>query len=331
MSINNQAKPFGQILSKKVQNFERLACELGTAYRRYLDEWESIGASRQVTRVPIHLDVDITNWCNMVCHHCNAAVGRKETDRFKLDLETVKPKLSEAILLGTKSFTFGSISESLLTPGPLFDLIEFVADLGVPNIILRTNGLLLTEAVIDKVLRHGINKLCVSLDAATEDTFNRNGRKGFTQVIDNIKKFISMRDSAGQIRPLLRLSFCVTKYNFHEVSAFVDQWQDLADIVELQCIQDVFGDEELAGVLRRHVASCDSPWKRMSILPNNTYGTCCHRYSFSPDSPLNLGSIYDLSIEDAWNSDRMNRIRYSIATEKHSELCRKCLYEQYAL
>ncbi len=68
---------------------------------------------------------------------------------------------------------------------------------------------------------------------------------------------------------------------------------------------------------------CSFPFERMEILPRGEVYTCC---SGALKSDYYIGNIYKQSIEEIWNSERAQRLRYSV-TKGDFEYCHEyCLW-----
>jgi len=310
----------------------------GERYLSYRKKWNLASQRKDYYKVPVQLDIDITNVCNMACHHCNAITYGPDMDKKiikdHIDMELLKKRLKEAIPLGVDSINFGNGSEPLITKNELFELIDLGKELGVTDVFLHTNGLLLEGERAERILSSGVTVLCVSLDAFYEKTFNKIGRKNYSKVVKNINDFRELRDRAGQELPILRVSYLPTIHNYEEVPEFVKYWESRVDKAELQSIFDL--DPEKSGIkdtsaFEKMPFDCSDPWKRLPIWPNNTYGVCCQYYSYDAGSKFNLGSLNDFSIEEVWNSEQMQNIRRALEGEGQNKECQECMANTYCL
>lgn len=320
-------------LTKKKSVFEILAKKFGEEYLDYRKRWQEAGERKAFYRVPIQLDIDLTNLCNMACTHCNALIypSVPSVKKHTIDIDVLKNRLAESIPLGIKSINFGNGSEPLISGDKVFDLLSHVKKLGAIDIFLHTNGLLLSDRNIDKIINSGITVLCISIDAYREETYRKIGRKDFKKVVSNIMRFLEKRSEVNSKLPILRLSFLPNEHNYLEVDDFVQFWRDRADKVELQSFFNIHKSKRINEIksFEKYTFECKDPWKRLPIWPNNTYGVCCQYYSFRPNSPLNLGSIYDYSIEEVWHSSKMNNIRKGLKNNNFSKECYECTHNMF--
>ena len=212
-------------LAKKKDVFKILCDELGDEYLRYRERWKIAGERSDYFRVPLQLDIDLTNVCNMACKHCNAVTADDSGPRFDIDVKMLRKRLEEGIPKGIKAINFGNGSEPLTSQNDVFQLISFVKRLGIIDIFLHTNGLLMNADCITKIIDAGVTVLCISLDAYHEDTHRKLGRKGFETVLRNITTFIEKRKDLRSELPILRVSFLPTILNYKEINEFINFWK----------------------------------------------------------------------------------------------------------
>lgn len=92
---------------------------------------------------------------------------------------------------------------------------------------LVSNGFLCNKENIEKLgLRNKIDKLTISIHAATEETHKKIFRTGSLQtILNNLKEIKEMKDN-GEI-PFIQLIFVITSMNYKEIPDFVKLAQDL--------------------------------------------------------------------------------------------------------
>ena len=67
---------------------------------------------------------------------------------------------------------------------------------------------------------------------------------------------------------------------------------------------------------------CYSPWARLSILSNGSILPCCSFFGIN----IPVGNIRDMTIEEAWNSQRLQEIRDGVANDSDANcsICMRC-------
>ncbi len=161
------------------------------------------------------LYVEVTSDCNLNCvtcirHHWNEACGQMDPLVFKQLVKQVKA--IETI----ESIMFGGFGEPLSHP----DILEMIQDfhqLGLKTSV-TTNGTLLTENMIQGLIKSGLNELWVSMDGFAPDQFNKIREGGdFVDVYESLKLFKRINNQQKS-KVTLGLAFVLTKDNVDELS-----------------------------------------------------------------------------------------------------------------
>ena len=106
---------------------------------------------------------------------------------------------------------FQRINEPLLRKD-LEEAIKYAKSKGIINIYFVTNGSLLTEQRIEALLQSGVTKVFISIDAATEETYNKQRKNGlYKKVVRNVRRLVERRDELGLEFPKVRVSFLKNK------------------------------------------------------------------------------------------------------------------------
>ena len=305
-----------------------MAERFGRAYTEYRCRWEAAGAFTEVLPGPLHLDVDTNYTCNLSCVMC--PLGRPGFPvtyaEKRLPFKLYRRVLAQGVRRGLAAVRLGITGEPLLRP----DIVDFVAaahDLGVVDIMLITNGLLLTKDVSRRLMEAGLTRLMVSLDAATPDTYRAIRRGGrLEDVVANVETFLKLRREMKSPLPLLRVSFVKMSMNIHEQEAFRDYWTGRADYVSFQEYANIMEAEETSFFVdaerRDDGFRCPDPWQRLSLFVNGDFFPCCS--DFGRLEPV--GNAASMDLEAAWNSPQASELRrlHRDGQWKKAAVCRRC-------
>lgn len=179
---------------------------------------EAIAANKP-TRGPVHIELDLTDRCNVACYFCNQQDLRTK-DSVQL------PRLTDLIdeLAGN-----GLRSVRLSGGGdPLFhkDITATLDHLHARGVVidnLTTNGVALTEEISRRLVAHKAREVILSLNAADAEDYARMMRvkaDRFDLVITNVKKLIAMRDES--MYPSVTVQFLIDKQN---ITRLVDMYE----------------------------------------------------------------------------------------------------------
>lgn len=118
------------------------------------EEWET----------PMSLQFELTHKCNQRCLHCYNQSGMEANSKSDLPIERWKELAREAGELGVFECTISG-GEPLLLGDSLFEILDIFAEYDI-RIRLITNGMLLTQDVLDKLKKYRIKWLQVSIDGS---------------------------------------------------------------------------------------------------------------------------------------------------------------------
>lgn len=191
---------------------------------RSLDDFHALMSAHGVLAAEprfMHLELDITNKCNLrcvMCYHSFEATRRLPTvnmapEDFGAIADAVLPRA------GRLSLSLGN--EPLMSPH-FIPVLRLAAKHRVPEVNFFTNGFLLDEAKIEAIIECGVTQVCVSLDGATAPTYNAIRRNSdFDRVVGNVARLIARRNELGSRTPRVRFDFVMMQRNVHEAEAIV--------------------------------------------------------------------------------------------------------------
>jgi radical SAM protein with 4Fe4S-binding SPASM domain len=290
------------------------------------DEFRSMMAAAsdlQEHSHPLQIDVELNAGCNMACPFC--VHGYQKIENNLLDRAKFEKILKEAVSIGVKSVKFNYINEPMLRKD-LEEIIRWTKDQGIINIYMVTNGTLLTAKRRESLMQSGLTKLFVSLDAVTEDTYNRQRLSGqFNKVVTNVLAFIKERNETGQQFPLVRVSFLRNQINKHEEKAFQEFWQDKADLIAFQKMNEIPDRKTSLTIADAEMPSkgCDLPFKQLVIDDDGEILPCCKLAG----KKLPIGNIDTMTLQEAWDSSKMKHLRsiHSSKEWQNHDVCRNCM------
>ncbi len=164
---------------------------------------------------PIHMQVEVTNYCNLRCPVCPTGTGILGRPAAMLDVDLYARLMAEVgpTLLTTLLWGWG---EPLLHP-QLAELIRITRSHGVIPITSTNGQVLHEERIQEDLLRQPPEHLIVAIDGLTEET-NAAYRKGakLAGVLDGVRRLARRKRELGQLLPVLHMRYMVMKHNQHE-------------------------------------------------------------------------------------------------------------------
>ena len=326
-------------------------------YDEYRKLWDKTAKLEIVPDFPIQLDFELNYSCNFSCPMCTW--NSETTSRFGKDkwfpFEVWKELIGESIPKGLKSIRLNHINEPLIRQD-IVKFVEYARNAGILDIYFSTNGSLLTEKISRGLIEAGLLRLQVSLDAATEETYNKIRIGGdYTKILKNIDRFLEIREEMGSKLPTLRVNFVKTSENIHELDKFIEIWENKADLI---------GVQDLLGIVDKFDKSkkegydpsvedfrCAQPFQHLTIRSNGHILPCCS--FFGPDIPVaklkhnvknvemtgedgilvsdetkkTIANLMVRNIEETWNSDEMKFFREIHKNGEYwkNPVCKKCV------
>ncbi len=153
-----------------------------------------------------------TNACNLRCRHCYQSASRPLEDELELSkkLEIIDQFAENDVV--AVAFSGG---EPLMGPD-FFEVASYTSGKNM-FVSLATNGTLLTEKMVDRLVECGVKYLEVSLDAVTpgvHDSF-RGVPGAWDKTIEGIK------NAAAREELFVCVASTITRYNFHETKDLI--------------------------------------------------------------------------------------------------------------
>lgn len=213
--------------------------------------------------------IEPTIACNLDCITCfrngwDEPNGKMGEATFAAILESLK-KLDPL-----PSVYFGGIGEPLFHPRTL-EWVKQVKALGC-KVELITNATLLTEKVARRLIDSGLDVLWVSLDGASTETYAdvRLGAE-FPKVMENLRRFNSMRKGGHFPTPELGIAFVAMQRNIGELPKVIRLGRALRakhfSVSNLQPATDEMQKERLYDRSLRDIAYMNSPGTPTLSLP----------------------------------------------------------------
>lgn len=194
------------------------------AYARMDEGSNFVRLHRPVTHLT-KVYIEPTVACNLDCITCfrnawNEPTGRMTEETFTAIFESLQ-KMDPI-----PDVYFGGIGEPLFHPRTL-EWIKMVKSLGV-KVEMITNATMLNEKIARKVIDSGLDVLWVSLDGASPETYAdvRLGAE-FDHVMQNLRRFNSMRKGGHFPKPELGIAFVAMKRNINDLPKIIQLGQGL--------------------------------------------------------------------------------------------------------
>lgn len=164
---------------------------------------------------PLYVRIKPTNVCNQNCWYCvyanDAVIDNRSVNRREfIPWNKMQQILNDLSDMGTKAVTFSGGGEPLCYPY-IYQTLQLVQDKGIEYAMISNGQALDTKA--RDALRNA-KWIRISLDSVNREMYQKmRGVDTFQEVIDNISKFASEKDSEC----VLGVNCVVTKDNYKNI------------------------------------------------------------------------------------------------------------------
>ncbi|WP_367173672.1 radical SAM/SPASM domain-containing protein [Caldivirga sp.] len=181
--------------------------------------------SKNNNSYPKIIQAEISTTCNASCVYCPRTILKDKWVSSFMNPRLLRKVIEELTSTGPVDYIhLQGWGEPLLHPR-LTDIIDAVK--GKINFGLTTNGLLLSNSLIGKLLESGINIIAVTFAGAYPVTHD-SIRVGcnFKTIVDNVKRLINLK---RKLRSSVKVvaSYIMTSMNIHETVDFMELCHEL--------------------------------------------------------------------------------------------------------
>jgi tungsten cofactor oxidoreducase radical SAM maturase len=160
------------------------------------------------------LYVEPTTVCNLNCRTCIRNVWGDP--KAHMEMETFRELLVQTEAFpGLKRVVLSGLGEPLTHPHFL-EMVRLVRERDL-DVTVGTNGLLLEETVSRELVALGIDRLIVSLDGVTPETYAGVRGAQISQVLDNLRTLNRVKQEMGSLIPAVGIEFVALQSNFREL------------------------------------------------------------------------------------------------------------------
>ncbi len=288
----------------------------GDKFINYRNEWDFCNKNLIPSKKPLYIVLETNTYCNLKCKMCEKNFYTK--DKMDISQEIIEKIVLECKEFALPSILIGAAAESLINPD-IKKILSKIKTIGAVDNFVITNGTKLDHSMNEFLIDNKFERLYVSLDAAKQDTYRKIRGADLEVVENNIYDFLKTRKKKKSSFPLLRVSFVKQKENEDEIEAFISKWQDKVDIIDIQEMCDFSNLDELEEFPYVKY-KCQAPFTTLSLDCAGNIYPCCTFYR----KYLCLGNIKDITLMDAWNSNKIQELRNSIVKGELCKACRNC-------
>jgi len=299
-------------------------------FKKYRQEWKEAATKNYVPAHPLHVDLEVSDSCNLRCAMCLHGIARNQPAGGLIEQAFLLKMIAECARIGVYSIKFNWRGEPLLY-SRLPEAVKAAKDKGILEVQINTNGMIPQRhsAILEECAEAGIDRIIFSIDgfsAKTYETIRKGGN--YEQVIANVHRLIAWKRVYRSVKPFIRIQMVRNTLNAHEVPAFLKYWEGLVDDVRISDVMDrgqggklSVGDQVMAGRRR-----CPQPFQRLTIARNGKVSPCCSDW----DQKYVIGDAKKEDLLTLWTNHAMKSMRKVQVQLKHDtvDICRTCCVKE---
>jgi radical SAM protein with 4Fe4S-binding SPASM domain len=289
--------------------------------------------------LPVSISFEPTTSCNLRCPECPSGLRSFTRPTGMLEVELFKNTINE--LADTLLYLiFYFQGEPYLNPHFL-DLVKYASGKRIYT-ATSTNAHYLNDENAKKTVESGLDRLIISIDGTTQDTYEAYRVGGnLSKVMEGTKNIIKWKKELKSATPFVIFQFLVVKPNQHqlaEVQKIGDElgvnavWFKTAQIYDYENGSELMptiekysrykkqGDGSFS-IKNKMINHCWKMWHSCVITWDGLVVPCC----FDKDAEYRMGSLKTKNFAEVWKSDTYTNFRKSLISSRGEiEMCKNC-------
>jgi hypothetical protein len=290
-------------------------------YTLYRDRWAKYPLVGISSKMPLNLDIETTNNCNLKCPFCvrefmTDKVGNMSMTTFEKLMHDIVDEYGRSLVPAIKLNWRGE--PTLHKDLPKF--VEMAKKIGVTEVAINTNGTKLDSVLAARLIDAGLDRIIFSIDSIDPEIYkSQRVAAELGTTISNFKDLVKLRKikDAGYGRPYIRVQKIDLPETRAESEAYVRYFKELgADAVAINTYKEKDGT-----IVDWEPLQCAQPFQRIGVTWEGNYFACCQGELF----PY-IGNVETMTVKEAWNSPFMHDLRKAHRLNRQKEIpqCCKC-------
>ena len=289
---------------------------------------------------PISISFEPTTSCNLRCPECPSGLraftrptGMLKKDFFRQTIDDIHKDILYLI--------FYFQGEPFLNR-EFLDMVKYAADKNIYT-ATSTNAHYLTDEVARKTVESGLDRLIISIDGTTQDTYQQYRVGGnIDKVIEGAKNIVKWKKELKSKTPFVFFQFLVVKPNEHQIEEIKKLAKEVGvDEVRFKTAQVYDYENDPNNLIpvnekySRYKKDSNGNYIAKNKLANHCWKLhhanvitwdglvvpCC----FDKDASHRLGNLKTQSFKEVWHNDNYKQFRKELMTSrKNIDICANC-------
>lgn len=289
--------------------------------------------------LPVKIAVEPTNLCNLRCPECPTGINGLTRRKGNMDL-ILFDRMVEQLNKQLISMIFYFQGEPFLNRN-IFDMIKRATKDKIYT-YCSTNGHFLTSETTKKTIESGLDELIISLDGINQKVYEQYRRGGsLNSVLQGTRELIQKKRELKSTLPYTKFQFLVVKpneYQIQDAKILAKQMAVNTIVFKSAQIYDFENGSPLMPDNQKYSRykkgkngkyrlkkklknRCWRLWSNPVITVEGDVLPCC----FDKDAKYAMGNIKEQSFVEIWNSDKYQKFRQKLLTNRKSiDICKNC-------
>ena len=224
----------------------------------------------------VHLDLELNNTCNQKCIMCWHS-GEPPFEKHIMPLTNAYAWLRYYREKGALSVKFNLRGEPLLYKN-LTKVVRYAKELGYVDIMINTNGQLLTGEKMRFLNEAGLTTCIVSFDSFLTETYEKIhncSHAGYMNLHNNLERISEIEDLSCNVK----LNYHINKLNEYEPR--LEKYMGFPMVYRNTMKRE--GEDISIKKKRKRKRVCPHMMRRVTVLSNGTEYPCCVCYNEPED------------------------------------------------
>ncbi|MBE6321811.1 MAG: radical SAM protein [Bacteroidales bacterium] len=291
--------------------------------------------------MPFLFSVEIASCCNLRCPQCPSGTLALTRRRGTMPMDLYKTIIDE--ISGHALYTTLYLQGEPFLNKDFCEMAEYAHKKRIYT-ATSTNGQLINSELAERIVASGLDKIIVSVDGATQESYEKYRIGGqIDKALNAIKLIVDEKKKSRKSKPLIEMQMLLFKHNENEVDAARDLAKTYgADKFTLKTAQiyDYKQGNELIPTnesFSRYIKLDDGTYSIKRTLHNRcarVFTSACFTIdgdvtpcSFDKNAEHSFGNIKQSSLKEIWHGRKANEFRATILKHRTDvDICTNCVY-----
>lgn len=281
--------------------------------------------------MPLFLWIEPTNNCNLKCSICSREFGSREAGF--MDLELYRNIIDQIKKINPVVLTLHLAGEPLLHP-KIHEMIQIASENRI-HTTFSTNGMLLSEEIVEKLIKSGLISLRIDFTPDREKFESSRNGASWDRVYSNIRNLLKTKKERNLSFPLVTIQ-AVQLDNHHDMKKEIEGLHKLFEDAPPNEFT-TFRTHTWAGsfassirekssynitVQKNRFSPCLHLWSSFVICWNGDVVPCCRDLN----AEMIINNVKNIPIREIWNSEKYIELRKKHIEKNVSDilLCSTC-------